>query len=606
MPTQTIPATNGPRRLFITLLAVVALFGIAFKEVTLFWPARKPQEKTIPVAGRLKRGPQHLARAGFQRGDEREDKAQGAERRPTRPAWTPSTNTNLVKNAILAPKGDRPSLPGDDIFRDLLIPRLEITLSQQNYDQLSQRHRAYVRATLREGNAIYTNVAIRLKGGPGSFREIHDRPAFTVNFQEFSPGQTFHGLKKIHLNNSVQDNSFLSEKICREIFESAGVPAPRAGNALVTFQGGAPKMYVLMEGINKQFLKRYFKDATGNVYDGHSGNEVTDNLHVNSGDNPSDRSRLRALARAARESNLNARLAALENTLDIDRFLSFVALEMILWHWDGYTIGRNNFRIAHDRDTDRMVFFPQGMDQMLQQTQGPIIPQASGLVSRSVLEIPELRNRYRQRLAELSTNVFIVGAITNRIYEVAEKIEPVLAETDSKAAADHRQAAIGFARRVQQRSRFLHSQLFPNSPDQSPTPLNAPFTEWASRIDLGDASLDKEETADGKALLHIKTDSGCTASWRTTATLNRGTYVFQARIKIKDVVLAPTDKKAGAGLRISGFRGGQKNSGTRDWTPVEFEFEVSEPQGDVELVCDFRADQGEIWYDLNSLRLKRK
>jgi hypothetical protein len=32
---------------------------------------------------------------------------------------------------------------------------------------------------------------------------------------------------------------------------------------------------------------------------------------------------------------------------------------------------------------------------------------------------------------------------------------------------------------------------------------------------------------------------------------------------------------------------------------------VAEPQRSIELVCELRADKGAIWYDLNSLRLKR-
>src|SRR5205814_289689 len=110
-------------------------------------------------------------------------------------------------------------------------------------------------------------------------------PAFTLNFDRFVPGQTFHGLKKVHLNNSVQDRTFLSEKISRELFEAAGVPVPRAGNAQVALNGRPLGMYVLVEGIDKQFLRRYFDDVSGNVYDGHSQTDVTNILPTNSGEN---------------------------------------------------------------------------------------------------------------------------------------------------------------------------------------------------------------------------------------------------------------------------------------------------------------------------------
>src|SRR6185295_16144699 len=130
----------------------------------------------------------------------------------------------------------------------------------------------------------------------------------------------------------------------------------------------------------------------------------------------------------------DTRLHKLEETLDVDRFLSFVAMEMMCSHWDGYTIGRNNFRIAHDRDTDRMVFIPHGMDQMFGGNRQDLFnPQAAGLVVRAVLQIPEARKRYQDRVAELTTNVFRVEAITNRVWEISGKIAEALAEADPQS-----------------------------------------------------------------------------------------------------------------------------------------------------------------------------
>ncbi|MDB6039216.1 MAG: cotH 3, partial [Verrucomicrobiales bacterium] len=485
------------------------------------------------------------------------------------------------------------------------IPGLRIDLTRDGIASLNRSPRIYVKATVREGGKWYTNVAVHLKGSFGSFRGLNDTPALTVNFDHFAAGQTFHGLKKIHLNNSIQDHSYLSEKICRELFEAAGVPVPRAGNARVNLNGRDLGMYVLVEGINKQFLKRYFKDAKGNVYDAHQGKDVTDNLPVNSGENPDDKTRLRALANAARVGNLDARLTSLEKTLDLDRFLSFMALEMILCDWDGYTLNQNNYRIFHDRDSDRMVFIPQGLDQMLGESKKSLFPTSRSLVARAVLEIPEGRRRYRERLMQLSTNVFKPELIIDRVHEVAERIEAVMEQTDPQAAAAHKQRAASFCRKVQQRSNYLRSQLFPETPMQFATLGTGSLTNWESRRDLGEADLNEEQDPEGHKLLHIATKAGCTASWRTTRMLDSGKYEFQARIKTAGVVLNPSDPRAGAGLRVSRHREGQKNAGDKSWTPVKFDFEVHEPS-DIELVCELRANQGDVWFDVSSLNLKRK
>jgi hypothetical protein len=90
----------------------------------------------------------------------------------------------------------------------------------RSYHQvLRQEHpeRIDVHVTVREGEQVYQDVALHLKGSY-SFREIDDKPSLTLNFDKFVQGRTFHGMSKIHLNNSAQDASGLSETLalCRQ------------------------------------------------------------------------------------------------------------------------------------------------------------------------------------------------------------------------------------------------------------------------------------------------------------------------------------------------------------------------------------------------------
>lgn len=514
-------------------------------------------------------------------------------------------------NAILSRRNrDGHPYPGNDIFRDTFIPHLEIYIPGEGIAGLKRNPRSHVPAMIREGKTVYTNVAIHLKGGPGSFRPMEETPAFTVNFEKFAQGQTWHGLKKIHLNNSVQDPSFLSEKICRELFEAADVPVPRAGNALVTFNGRYMGMYVVVEGVNKQFLKRYFKDVTGNVYDGHSGTDVTDSLPTNDGDHPGDKSRLRALSAATRLP-VSARLAGLEATLDLDRFLTFMAMETLLWHWDGYTVSQNNYRIFHDRTSDRMVFLPQGLDQVLSETGASIVPRTEGLVSRAVWEIPEARHRYHQRVAELATNVFRIEAITNRIQEVAGRIQAALARFESPGSehrsAGHQQRVNSLSRRFKQRVVNIRRQLFPEKLPQLESFDNTmALTDWEARIDLGDPQLRQVQDREGKPVLQISSSNRCAASWRTRVPLENGRYQFEMRIMTRGVEFNSGDSRSGAGLRISGKQHAKRNPANTGWIPVHHDFEVRDGEQDVELVCELRANRGDIWFDLKSFRISRK
>lgn len=350
-------------------------------------------------------------------------------------------------------------VPALDVFAEGKIPRVRLELSEAAMEQLRKSPRRYVSGAVVEGERRYTNVAIRLKGGPGSFRQFDDRPAFTINFDKFAPGQTFHGLKKLHLNNSVQDSSLLAEKLCREMFEAAGVPAPRAGHAFVSINDRRMGLYVLIEGVNKQFLKRYFAEPGGNVYDGHSGNDVNQRMRTNAGDAPKDQSRLAALAAAVRLQDLQERRAALERTLDVERFISFMAVEVITSHWDGYSLGRNNFRIFHDVATDRMVFLPQGLDQTFQRKEIAAVPGMNGLVAKAVLEVPEFKARFRAREAELLTNTFQSDLWVQRLRVVAANVKRELADAAGSTAEDYVKRAAAYRRRMQQRFAALRTEL---------------------------------------------------------------------------------------------------------------------------------------------------
>jgi len=502
------------------------------------------------------------------------------------------------------PLGDSPA---EDLFTDGLIPRIAIEIAPADMDRLRTRPRTYVSAIVREGPITYTNVSIRLKGGPGSFRPLEDRPAFTLNFGRLAEGQKFHGLKKLHLNNSVQDPTYLSEKIGRELFEAAGVPAPRAGQATVDLNRRQLGMYVLVEGIDQQFLRRYFKDTKGNLYDGHSQSDVTQGMRTNSGDDRRDRSRLKALAAAAQEPDLNQRLVALETTLDLDRFLSFLAVEVMICHWDGYALNRNNFRIYHDRQSDRMVFLPQGVDQIFQRQKIQPFPPMTGLVAKSALEIPQARERYRERLVQLLTNVFQIPVLTNHLNQIAARVQPVLATVDAQEAESYLSRVAGFRRRIQQRVNSLTAQLLSSSPAvKFDNPEILPLSAWEPKIESGHPILRKEQGNDGRTVLHIATQEFGTGSWRTKVLLDAGQYRLEGKVRLQGVKLSGENSKGGAGLRISHRKFGRKLTGDLEWTTLPFDFEVPQDHSDVELVCELRAGQGQVWFDLGSLRLIRR
>ncbi|HAM71728.1 MAG TPA: hypothetical protein DCM86_08810 [Verrucomicrobiales bacterium] len=507
----------------------------------------------------------------------------------------------------------------DLFFNSGPVPFIRVEIPEDGMKQLRREARQYVRATVTEGGHVYTNVGVHLKGAAGSFRPVDaENPALTLNFDKFQEGQKFHGLDKLHLNNSVQDPSYTTELLCGELFLAAGVPAARAGHAVVELNGRRLGLYVLKEGFGKNFLKRHFSNPRGNLYDGGFLREISEPMERISGIEPTGQPEVAALVKACEIPDERERLAALEKRLDVDRFLSFIAMEMMVWHWDGYLMKKNNYRVYHDPDSDKISFFPHGMDQMFWQANGPVFPQAEGLVAASILNTREGRARYKARATQLTTNVFLVGALTNRILQVQARLRPVLASLDPQSAAQHDQEVRKLIREVEQRGAYLHRVLGGEGPKPVVFPPEnvARVQGWKSRVDSGDARF-SEGQEQGIPVLVVEAvppteptaepvQGMCLASYRVTVLLHPGRYAFEGRVRTDGVVsTGKSTRGLGAGLRISQHKRQNSLSGDAPWQEISYEFTVKEEEEEVELICDLRGSKGKAFFDRSSLLLRR-
>jgi hypothetical protein len=505
---------------------------------------------------------------------------------------------------------------GDELFTTFFVPHLEIEISPEgmkvleNYRQVwgqPRPERIDVKATVREGRAVYTNVALHLKGSY-TFQAIDEKPSLTLNFDKFVSGQRFRGLDKIHLNNSVQDPTYLCEKLARELFTAAGVPAARIGHARVSLNGRPLGFYVLVEGYNKRFLKRHFKSTQGNLYDGGSGGDIAKALEVDSGEHPEDRSDLAGLLAATRETNATVRLARLEQVLDVDRFLTFAALEVLLQHWDGYCLGPNNFRLFHDADRDKMVFLPHGLDQILGVGLSPtatITPQWDGVVARALFSTPEGRRRYFARLTQLLTNQFRVETMMARVDQMAGALASSV-PPGTLEVPEFQRAVTGIRARITRRAESVRQQLdHPEKPLAFDVNGVAPLAGWQfKRSSRGAVNGTRGRTGNRESLeVRIAGGTWTSGSWRKLVLLEAGQYELIGLARTAGLPDGATN--SGVILRVSGERDSAGLMTNGDWTPLHYGFELP-GLINAELVCEFRGPEGTGTFDASSLALRRK
>ena len=485
------------------------------------------------------------------------------------------------------------------------IRTFNIEVSGTEWTALQSNNRSYARGTVTVGTNVFRDAGVHLKGN-GSFRPLNEKPSLVVRFDRYVPGQEFCGLTKISLNSSSQDSTFLADFTANSLFADANVPVSRVTHARVVLNGRELGLYVLVEMHNKEFLKRWFHNSHGNLYEAYLA-DVDSQMDQDNGSDTSQNDRKR-LAAAVRIADPAQRWAQLPEVLDVDRYVSHLVCEIFTGHTDGYAMNRNNYRIYHNPDTDKFTFIAHGVDWGFQNTGVSIKPPQSSLVTKAILGTPEGSRLYNERLRTLFTNVFRLEVLTNRVNAAVGRL--VAHARTTNEAKDFLRYGAEMNSRLASRWQNLTNQLY------SPPPITPAFDSsgiaklsgWHKKVDRNSAAPSAHaRTTDGSHhVLRIGCTNGpCVASWRTKITLPPGRYVFEGDARSTGVVTQTNQLALGGRLRISGDKGTNGFlAADAPWTHLRSLF--TNQVDEVELVCELRAFNGEVWFDEDSLRLVRQ
>jgi len=266
--------------------------------------------------------------------------------------------------------------PAAWLFDPLRVHRIDIQISQNSYNILnasSYNSKAEYQAgsmkfTTDTGVVVTQNNAIglRLKGGWGSFRNLDQKAAFKIK-TNFVKGENFFGLKKITLNNMVQDPSMLHEATVYRLYRAMGVPAPRVGYVNVFVNGINYGLHANIETYDDVMLKRWMP-STKNLYEGAYFQDVIgsqyQDIETDEGD-ATDRTDLAALANANDNMWGAQWYNAWSKLVDVEQFINEWAVERYAAHWDGYSWTIKNNYYLHTTEQGVFSLFPWGSDQTL-------------------------------------------------------------------------------------------------------------------------------------------------------------------------------------------------------------------------------------------------
>ena len=291
----------------------------------------------------------------------------------------------------------------------------------------------------------HAEVGVRKKGFLGS--QSDTKPSLKLRFDKYVDGQTLGGaMERMTLNNSIQDSSMVNTCLAYRVFAAAGSPAPRCNFATVAVNGRNLGLYVHVEEIKRPFLARHFDSAEGNLYEGTVSDFTPDyrgTFEKKTNEDAADWTDIDAVVAALQDPS-DAGLVALSEIVDLDRFLSFWATEVLVGHWDGYAGDRNNYHFYREPDGP-FVFIPWGVDDTFHLKDDPNPfdniddPPPSVLaltaIPNRLYNDPAWRERYAARLTEILDTAWDEDELLAAVDEMAAIVQRH-ALPEARAAAE--------------------------------------------------------------------------------------------------------------------------------------------------------------------------
>jgi hypothetical protein len=213
----------------------------------------------------------------------------------------------------------------------------------------------------------------------GSFRDLSEKAAFKLKFKKT---EAVLGLRKMTLNNMVQDPSMIHETLAYAAFRAAGVPASRTGYAYVRLNGKDIGVYLDLENLDEIGLARIFgsfEKKIQHLYEGESGHDVTPGeaaeFEVDEG--PPDITDLEGLIEVvnAEPGEGESWSEHVSDRANLAEMTKMWAVEKYIDHWDGYSghaevgLRPNNYYLFSEL-SGRFQMLPWGADQTWIPTKG--------------------------------------------------------------------------------------------------------------------------------------------------------------------------------------------------------------------------------------------
>lgn len=351
------------------------------------------------------------------------------------------------------------------VFDDSRVRKVEVRLTQADWALIwaDPEAKTQVQADGVIFGEVLEQVGFRMRG-QFSLRESGQKKPWKIDTDAYVEGQEFHNLKQLVFTNNIGDPSMLQEKLAYEMMQFAGLPASHT--CFVEFwvdlvdDNQGPLywgLYTMIERVDKKFLaNRFDREAKGgNLYKAsHAQRGPMDLIYYGHDieDYPSQDGQY-AYGKVSNEAEadysdiLNLIYVidgveydtpddfadAVEQVLNIDGFLRYMAVTNTLANWDSYPYTGNNYYLFNNAVSGKFEWIPWDLswggnaEHPLFELEGHGLVERAPLYDRAI-QVERYRVRYAAYIDLLVRHWFNEAHITSVARGYYEMIAPYVTQ----------------------------------------------------------------------------------------------------------------------------------------------------------------------------------
>lgn len=182
--------------------------------------------------------------------------------------------TNLENQSVISKEKKTKKV---HLFDDTIVHEINIYFDQPKYwdslvhhktqENLFEKKTYLIADVVIDGKNCY-NIGVKIKGESSYNHYPSKKKSLKINFDKFIKGQEYQGFEEINLNNNFKDPTFMREKLYLDFLHDVGVPSQKNAYAKVFINNQYWGLYLMVEDIDKKFLKKHFGNKKGTLVKG--------------------------------------------------------------------------------------------------------------------------------------------------------------------------------------------------------------------------------------------------------------------------------------------------------------------------------------------------